>query len=483
MTDLVRGICLLAIAAALLGVSAAYAPVAAEWRHDEDFEWDWKETYQRPYEKATTRTFVSKAHNIKPMLSANSVRDLQQAIARYEIIVNQGGWPKLPAHRALSTGSRGRDVVLLRKRLELSGDIKAGESADPEEFDIKLDAALRRFQKRLGLKDDGVAGGRTLEALNVSASERLAALRANLRRVKKLSQNLGDRYVVVNIPAAQAETVENGFVHSRHNVIAGMPERPTPVVASRIREINFNPYWHVPFSIVKKDLLPAVRKDRTLLRRMKMQVFRGGYNGKEIDPNTIDWGSVKAGDYVYRQEPGRYNAMASVKINFPNSHAVYLHDTPTKRLFGQAERFFSSGCVRVEGVQIMVKWLLEGESRWNGRRVETVSASTERVDVHLSRPVPVRLIYLTAWASGDGRAHFRNDLYGWDEKYQGNEPVDFNGRSRHEDKVAAKSSSETLADGDEPARRQTARARNTGAAAESPTDSFEEDYELFGRYR
>jgi L,D-transpeptidase YcbB len=200
---------------------------------------------------------------------------------------------------------------------------------------------------------------------------RLETLRANLPRVQEHAVDLGQRYVVVNIPGAQLEAVEFGRVRSRHNVVVGMPDRPSPAVSSRIHELNFNPYWHAPVSIVRKDIIPKYLENPNLLDQLGIRVF-DGWNGPEIDPRTVDWRTVAPDRYQFRQDPGDENAMASVKINFPNKHSVYMHDTPTKELFTEASRYFSSGCVRVEQVHELTNWILNGQEGWDPYRIQSV---------------------------------------------------------------------------------------------------------------
>jgi murein L,D-transpeptidase YcbB/YkuD len=164
-------------------------------------------------------------------------------------------------------------------------------------------------------------------------------------------------------------------------------------------------------SIVRKDLLPKLREDPGYLQQMNMRVYQG-FNGPEVDPATIDWNAdISEDTYLFRQEPGRINSMGSVKINFPNEHAVYLHDTPTKSLFAQATRLFSSGCVRVDKIHVLTEWLLRGQEEWGRTRIDEVAASGERIDVNLKQPVPLRMVYLTAWAKSDGTISFRPDIY------------------------------------------------------------------------
>ena len=347
-----------------------------------------------------------------PMLSVHSERLVQDAIGRYQKIVDGGGWTEIPPTRTLMLWSHGKAVATLRQRLVAEGYLadKAGSS---DSYDEAVEEAVRHFQLNHGLFANGRVDQKTLEALNVPAAERLATLKANLPRVVQYSKALGERYVVVNIPAAQLESVEKGRVHSRHNVIAGKIDRPSPVVESKITEINFNPYWNAPVSIVEKDIIPQVQKNPKILSQLRIKIY-DGLNGPEVDPKTIDWSKITPDRYHFRQEPGDDNAMASVKISFPNPYAVYMHDTPTKQLFTQAARYFSSGCVRVDKVHLLTDWILAGQDGWNQAKIGEVTDSKQRLDVKVADPPQVRFAYLTGWVTGDGEAHFRPDIYNLD---------------------------------------------------------------------
>jgi len=369
-------------------------------------------TWRTPYDPAPSASFVSKDRSVKPMLGAESVAAMQDAIARYQYIQNRGGWQKIPQGQTLVIGSQGQRVVLVRERLEVTGDL-AYAKKKRDKFDVALEAAVRKFQLRTGLRANGAVDERARQALNVPALARLQTLEINLPRVKKLSRGLGSRYVVVNVPAAEIEAVEDGYVYSRHVAVVGKADRQTPDVASRITQLNFNPYWHVPRSIIRKDLLPMIRKNPKYLKEQKIRIYKQ-YNGPEIDASTIDWENVTETTYLFRQDPGKGNSMGSVKINFPNKHAVYLHDTPTKNLFGQNLRFHSSGCVRVDKVHVLTEWLLRSNEGWDRERIDSTAVAGERNDVSLKRSVPLRMIYMTAWAKADGTIHFRPDMYNRD---------------------------------------------------------------------
>ena len=346
-----------------------------------------------------------------PVFSDQTPGFIERAIAEYRQITSKGGWPVVPATEKLRLGNQSRNVLLLRERLVISRDLdpSAGNS---EVFDTWVDGAVRRFQARHGLPADGVMGKYTYAAMNIPSSIRLGQLETNLVRLRSMSGYLGDRYVMVNIPAAQIEAVRNGKVESRHTAIVGKTDRQSPIIASKIYELNLNPYWTSPVSIVRKDLIPLMRKDPQYLTRNNIRIFDKA--GNEIPPANIDWNTEEAVDFRFRQDPGKNNAMGSVKINFPNPHAVYMHDTPQQSLFSKLLRFESSGCVRVQNVRDLITWLANETPGWGRRQLERVIESGERIDVKLAAPVPVYWNYVTAWSTQDGVVQFRDDIYSRD---------------------------------------------------------------------
>ena len=346
-----------------------------------------------------------------PIFSPQTVMYIEQAVAQYSGIVAQGGWPMVPATKKLELGVVDPDVVTLRKRLMVSGDLSTSAGIS-QSFDTYVDAAVKRFQMRHGLPADGVLGKYSYAAMNVSAQVRLGQLETNLVRLRTMSGDLGPRYVMVNIPAAQIEAVENDRVALRHTAIVGKIDRQTPILNSAINEIIVNPYWNAPESIVRKDIIPLMRKNPQYLAENAIRIL--GPDGTEIDPATIDWNTEDAAKFRFRQDPGKINAMASVKINFPNPHATYMHDTPSQGLFNKLMRFDSSGCVRVQNVRDLVTWLLRDTPGWDRQRFEATIKSGESTPVQLAEPVPVYFTYISAWSTGDGVAHFRDDIYGRD---------------------------------------------------------------------
>ncbi|MFO0993337.1 MAG: L,D-transpeptidase family protein [Hyphomicrobiales bacterium] len=363
--------------------------------------------------KATTTTEVVADRAEAPMLSSASAKAVTDSIAFYEGIVAAGGWPTVGT-TSLKPGSTGESVAGLIRRLQIEGYLPADSAQGEAVYSEEVASAVARFQAKHGLAVTGRLDKPTVAELNVPPSRRAQTLRANLPRIEQYSKDLGSRYIVVNVPALQLETVNNGAVYSRHNVIAGQPARPTPVVMTSISNINFNPYWNAPRSIVEKDIIPMVRKYGVrFLRDQRMRVY-STYNGPELDPRSINWRTVTADQLFVRQDPGEDNAMATVKINFNSPFGIYLHDTPTKSLFGTGARYLSSGCVRVDQVSLLVDWILNGQDGWGPGRIQSVAETKERMDVTVQNAPQLRVAYLTAWSTGQGPANFRNDIYGLD---------------------------------------------------------------------
>jgi murein L,D-transpeptidase YcbB/YkuD len=231
-----------------------------------------------------------------------------------------------------------------------------------------------------------------------------------------MAGDLGQRYVMVNIPAAYIEAVENNRVVQRHTAVVGRISRPSPILNSKIYDVTINPYWTAPRSIVEKDIMPLMRKDPTYLSRNNIRLLDG--KGNEVDPTTVDWNAEKAPELTFRQDPGKINAMASTKINFYNEFATYMHDTPQQGLFNKLARFESSGCVRVQNVRDLATWLLRDTPGWNRQQIEATIKSGVNTPVKLAIEVPVYFKYITAWSSKDRVVQFRDDIYQLDGDQQ-----------------------------------------------------------------
>jgi murein L,D-transpeptidase YcbB/YkuD len=347
----------------------------------------------------------------EPTVSTATAQTTEKAIDRYADIVGRGSWPEVPSAGVMRLGDRHPSVPALRARLVASGDIDPNAVGN-NIYDSYVEAAVRRFQARHGLTVDGIIRAETLAALNVPAPVRLAQLKINVTRLRTLSTNLSPRYVVANIPAARVEAIENGLAVSRHAAVAGKPDRPSPELSSKIVQINFNPYWTVPPSIVQKDLIPKMQDQPDYLTSNHIRIFDARH--KELEPSQINWYSEDATHYSFKQDPGSYNSLGSIRINFPSAYGVYMHDTPLKNLFGEDFRFHSSGCMRVQNVRQLVAWLLQDMRGWSLEDIDRVIKSGEQKNAPLTKPVPLHWVYITGWATSDGVVQFREDIYGKD---------------------------------------------------------------------
>lgn len=365
-------------------------------------------------EEASDREFIREWEATPPKgyptLSPNNLIPLKAAIIRYSQIVARGGWRSLPDLQ-LQQGSTGAAVAILQEHLLLTGDLKQA-SGDPESFDYYLGKAVRRYQASNGLAPTGIVDRRTIAALNVPAAVRLKQLKTNLARLEQLAPGLPKKYVLVNIPAAQIEAIDQDRVVTRHAGVVGKPERATPELKSAIHELNFNAVWHLPPTVIEKDLIPKgqemAKTGQNVLVKYKIDAYGG--DGHKLDPGKINWTTAQAAGLSYKQQPGPDNPLGFVKLNFNNSHSVYMHDTPSQSLFGRNFRAASSGCVRVHGIELLAAWVL-AEQGWKEDDIKAVKQSGERKDVRLKRPMPLYFAYLTAWSTPDGVVQFRRDLY------------------------------------------------------------------------
>lgn len=353
--------------------------------------------------------------NETPWLSDVMIDCMHAAIERYQRIVANGGWPIVPGPRLMRPGDDDERVPALRRRLRASGELRASSSYyDSYTFDGELEQAVMRFQTRNGLRARGRVDRPTFAALNVPAEMRLNQLRLNLNRIQQLwNAGVEDRYVLVNVPAFQLEAVEHHEVQQRHRVITGRPQRETPSIKTTIRGLNFFPYWHVPQSIARLDLIPRMQREPDYLEKEHIRAYRGSFDGPEVDLSTIDWYNVDLKQIFFRQDPGPWNALGLVRIDMPNEHIVYMHDTPMKQLFAQPNRSYSAGCVRVQDVMDLVAWIAKYEPGWEQpqQRVQAVIEQGQPLDLVLTRPIPVYFVYITAWGEPNGDIHFRPDIY------------------------------------------------------------------------
>lgn len=341
---------------------------------------------------------------------------LQESLVRYRSLAEAGGWPQVDAGPTLRPGERGPRIAQVRARLEATGDVAPlDEGGDAEFFDPALEAAVKTFQHRASLDPDGVIGARTLAQLNTTAQQRVDQIIANMERWRWLPDDLGRRHIRVNIADFSLEARNDGVVERRHDVIVGRLYRRTPVFSGNMTYMVLNPWWETPPSLAVRDKLPAFRSDPASVRRLGFQVI--DRSGSIVDPDTIDWSAVPAQGFPYRlrQAPGPQNALGEVKFMFPNSHNVYLHDTPTRGLFSQTRRDFSSGCVRVRDPLALAEWVLAETPDWSAARIQTVTAGDTETRASLARSIPVHILYWTAVPDETTGIRFVDDLYDRDQ--------------------------------------------------------------------
>jgi murein L,D-transpeptidase YcbB/YkuD len=348
----------------------------------------------------------------RPSFSPDTFHLTQGGAERYRQIARDGGWPTLPEGTRLSVGAKGPLVAMLRQRLALEGDIETDQKGEAP-FDKPLAEAVKQFQMRHGLARTGIVAGATLKALNVPAEQRALQLQMSAARISGSAFAFGPRYVVVNLPSASVEAVEGAFVKKRYVAVVGKPANASPQIEARIGAVNINPTWTLPVSIVKNEIIPKMQRDPGYLSRQRIRILDG--RGAEVAPHEIDWSGTRAVNFTFRQDSGPGNALGQIRIDMPNREAVYMHDTPSKRFFASQDRFYSHGCVRVQDVKAFAAWILEdAPGGWDATLIGAAMAMGERRDIRLPRPLPVAWVYLTGYVTDDGKAHFRDDIYGLD---------------------------------------------------------------------
>jgi murein L,D-transpeptidase YcbB/YkuD len=342
---------------------------------------------------------------------------LIKALTEYRQIQQSGGWMPVPSGQTIKPGRQDPRMPFIKARLQATGDLK-NENIDLDDYNYnaEVEAGIRHFQQRHQLDVDGVVGKDTLGQMNVPVEQRIDQIRANLERIRWVQRDLGNEFVLVNIAGYQVYYVRENTLVWESRVQVGTNFRKTPVFRDNIEYLVFNPTWTVPPTILSKDILPKIKKDRSYLQKKNMKVIDA--KGNVINPAAINWPSMTAKNFPYmiRQDPGPANALGRVKIMFPNKHLVYLHDTPSKNKFNRVERAFSSGCIRVEKPFELVELLLKDSSTWNQARFKEMVALGQLQNVSLPKSVPVLLLYFTAAMDENGQVIFYKDIYKRDDK-------------------------------------------------------------------
>lgn len=376
---------------------------------------------QRP-SAAATLAGAEQAADIGAYLASFAPRTvnysrLKQTLADYRSIAARGGWRQVADGETLKPGMIDIRLPEIRARLAEAGDIAAGQDNGSDVYDPVLEAAVRRFQWRHGLDQDGAIGRKTIAAMNVPVEARIDQILLNMERRRWMPDDLGERYVFVNMADFELKVVDGTSTIHDTRVVVGTPYHRTPVFSGMMTYVVLNPYWNITPSIARNEILPKLRQDAGYLQKHDITVLSDWTDGAvPVDPSSIDWSQVSSRSFPYklRQNPGAHNSLGRIKFMFPNPYNIYLHDTPSRELFQRSVRSFSHGCIRVQH-PVDLGAVVLGADGWTKERIEAVIASGEQKVITLSRPIPVHLTYLTAWANKDGSVHFRDDIYGRDK--------------------------------------------------------------------
>jgi murein L,D-transpeptidase YcbB/YkuD len=347
--------------------------------------------------------------------------EMVDALESYREVQAKGGWPRVPAAKTLALGAQGASVEALRRRLAATAELRDGGGRPIYDDEVAL--AVAKFQVRHGLPPDGTAGPATLAALNVPVETRIRQMELNLERFRWLPSDFGPRYILVNIPDYRLYAYDDGKETLTMRVIVGDEYgSATPVFADSMTYLVFRPQWDMPRGILVDEVIPKVRENIYYLAQHGYEVIDTARNEVVADPSAIDWSGLDSTNITFRvrQKAGVGNALGNVKFMFPNQFSIYLHDTPTRHLFQQRERTLSHGCVRVEDPVKLAGYVLGGQGDWTEEKIRNAmqpadSGDIEPLPVDLEQPVPVYLLYLTAFMR-DGALHFRGDPYGKDAR-------------------------------------------------------------------
>lgn len=336
---------------------------------------------------------------------------IKGALATYREIAKKGGFPVIPKGPALKPGVSDKRIPLIRQYLLLTGDLPKGADQQSDLYDADLLAAVKWFQYRHGLTDDGILAATSFEAMNVPVASRIRQIELNLERRRWMDDDLGPYYILVNVADQELKVVKDGKTIHTAKVVVGKPYTRTPVFSEKMKYVVLNPFWNVPPNIANGEYLPKLKRNPGVLRKENIRVFNA--SGTQVDPYSVNWSAVKRMPYSLRQDSGPKNALGKVKFMFPNRFNVYLHDTPSKSLFNKDLRIFSHGCMRVQNPLDLAALLLADEG-WTPARIDSAVAQGRQRIINLKTQIPVHVTYLTAWVNKDGSVQFRRDPYNRD---------------------------------------------------------------------
>lgn len=382
---------------------------------EDDLDW-FRHGRKIKFSKDSSPILESKDNPFSKSLSFNPEYEaLKTYLEKYLEIEKNKSWPSIGFQGKLIKGDASGAILAIKKLLSITGDLASNDQKN--KFDSALEFAVKKFQRRHGLEEDGIVGGKTLEEMSIPISSRIQQIIVNMERRKWVPGNIGTNYITVNVPEFMFRIFDGGKEVFHMNVIVGKSANSTPIFNDELESIVFNPYWNVPESIVLNELLPDLRKDKKALEEKNIEVYQGTPD-HQIDPESVDWDEIDTAQlpYQFRQIPGKENALGKIKFLFPNNYDVYLHDTPSRELFSLAKRDFSHGCIRIEKPLQLAEYLLRNEPAWSKEKIDETIGNEEETVVKLSKKIPVFIYYFTSWVDEKGSINFRDDIYGHDEK-------------------------------------------------------------------
>ncbi len=355
---------------------------------------------------------LTKGEKVREPVNQYYIR-LKDKLRVYRNIERKGGWPKvITTKKQLDVGDRDSSILAAKQNLFLTGDFKLRDTSMT--FTDSLKNAVVRFQRRMGLKDSGKIDAATLKEMNLPVDYRIKQIMLNMERLRWVPEELEKDHLLVNIPEYRLHVFENGKQVWAMNVVVGKSATQTTIFKGNLSQIVLNPYWNIPQSIIRNEILPKLKNGTGYLSRNNMEVLSGN---KVINPSSVNWGAfTKNVPYAIRQKPGGKNSLGKMKFLFPNSFNIYLHDTPSKGLFGDSKRAFSHGCIRLSDPKRLALYLLRNNTGWNAEKVNEVLTTDKETGIKVSPAIPVYIVYFTSWVDSSGQINFRNDLYGLDAK-------------------------------------------------------------------
>lgn len=340
---------------------------------------------------------------------------LKKYLKQYRRIAEKGGWPRVYLTETLEQGDSSQAIADIKQRLMFTNDLDSSARPDPI-FTAELNSAIRRFQSRMGQKIDGKIGSNTVEALNIPVEERIRKIELNLERLRWFD-DFSDRYILVNVPEFSLKVFEQDQVKMQMKVVVGREYDSTPIFSEKMEYLVFSPHWTVPYSIASEEMLPRIRKNPGYLPEHNYLIYNGwGENAPEVDPYEVDWSDIDKDNFPFKvvQQSGSFNALGAVKFMFPNNLSIYIHDTPSEYLFDRIDRDYSHGCIRIDKPVELARYLLQDKPEWDLQKIHEFMNKSEPVEVYLSEPIPVHIMYKTVYVDEKGLLHFEEDIYGHD---------------------------------------------------------------------